>query len=849
MSTPARQTRVHAPTLSTADRRPGFDWLLDSVEVVRHRVGRELDPARRSELGQFLTPLAVARFMATMAHGSAGTVRILDAGAGVGSLAAALVAELGSRPKRPRRMEVSAYELDAEMATSLGTTLAMCESACKAAHIEFTSKVLHEDFIRAASEVVEGGLLAPPKPQFECAILNPPYRKIRTDSPERQRLQAVGLETTNLYTAFLFLAAHLLVPGGELIAITPRSFCNGPYHRPFRKAFFEMMRLERLHVFETRHTAFGDYEVLQENIILRAVKSPDRSGRVHITTNASPEDPDLAERTVAYSEVVDDKGDDYFVHVVPDEMNAAVARQMSRLRGSLADLGVSVSTGRVVDFRAKEYLRKDTGARTAPLVYPGHVVQGRVVWPKDGFRKWNALEDVPETATLMVPAGTYVLVKRFSAKEEPRRVVAAIIYSGDANHPRWGFENHLNYFHDNGRELPKALARGLAAYLNSSVVDTYFRQFSGHTQVNATDLRRLPYPTRDELEALGRQIGDKVLLQDELDALVEENLGMAKSSDGIDPVKGQKRIDEALSILEQFGVPKEQQNVRSALTLLALLDLKPNSRWSSAASPLCGITEMMDYFAEHFGKRYAPNTRETVRRFTIHQFVEAGFVLKNPDKPDRPVNSPQAVYQVEAGALEVFRAFGTPEWGAKLAAYLKAMPSLTVRYARERAMERIPVKLPSGRKLTLSPGGQNELIKLIVEEFCPRFTPGGEVLYVGDADEKWACFDEAALRNLGVTVDSHGKMPDAVIYHRKKNWLVLVEAVTSHGPVNPKRHDELKKLFKGSRAGLVFVTAFMTRPAMVRYLNDISWESEVWVAESPTHMIHFNGERFLGPYE
>jgi adenine-specific DNA-methyltransferase len=849
MSTAARQTLVHARPLSGTWRAHGFDWLLDSVEVLRHRVSRELVGSRRSELGQFLTPLSVAKLMAAMAHGSGGTVRILDAGAGVGSLAAALVAELGARPGRPRRLEVTAYELDPAMASGLGSTLAICGEACRAAGVEFAGQALREDFIRMASEAVEGGLLAPPKREFDCAILNPPYRKIRTDSPERRRLQAAGLETTNLYTAFLFLAAHLLVPGGELIAITPRSFCNGPYHRGFRKAFFGMMRLERLHVFETRDTAFGDDEVLQENIILHAVKSNDRMARVHITTNTSPDDPDVAERTVAYSEVVGDAGDDYFVHVVPDEMNAAVARQMARLHGTLADLGISVSTGRVVDFRAKDYLRKDGGRGTAPLLYPGHLINGRVRWPKDDFRKWNALVDCPETASLMVPSGTYVLAKRFSAKEEPRRVVAVVICAGDAVHPRWGFENHLNYFHENGHELPKGLARGLAAYLNTSVVDTYFRQFNGHTQVNATDLWNLPYPTRVELEAIGRRIGDKVLLQDELDALVEECLGMAKADDNIDPMKGKKRIDEALSILEQLGIPNEQQNVRSALTLLALLDLKPRSKWSSAANPLRGITEMMDYFGDHFGKRYAPNTRETVRRFTIHQFVEAGFVLRNPDKPDRPVNSPQAVYQVEVGALEVFRAFGTPEWKSKLSAYLKAMPSLTVRYARERKMERIPVKLPSGGKLTLSPGGQNELIKLVVEEFCPRFTPGGNVLYVGDADEKWACFDQDGLAKLGVTVDSHGKMPDAVISHRKKNWLVLVEAVTSHGPVNPKRRDELKALFKGSTAGLVFVTAFMTRPAMVRYLNEISWESEVWVAESPTHMIHFNGERFLGPYE
>lgn len=844
----ARQVDARSHPFSLA-HAGGFAWLLDSVEVLRHRVSRGLDAERRSEFGQFLTPAPVAKFMATLAHAGKDTVRVLDAGAGVGALTAALVAELGARERPPKRIEVSAFELDPEMAEGLRETLAMCEDACRAAGITFVGRVHEEDFILAASEMVEGGLLAPRKSEFDVAILNPPYRKIRSESPERQRLQAAGLETTNLYTAFLFLSAHLLTPGGELIAITPRSFCNGPYHRPFRRAFLDLMRFDRIHVFDTRDVAFVDDEVLQENVIFRTVKASDRSGRVHITSSGSPADPDLAERTVAYPEVVESAGDDRVVHIVADEMNATVARRMTRLRGTLAGLGLSVSTGRVVDFRAKDHLRKEPGTDAAPLFYPAHLSEGALHWPKADFRKWNAIEDCEETASLLVPAGTYVLVKRFSAKEEPRRVVAAVTYAEDARHRLWGIENHLNYFHVNGSQLPTELARGLSAFLNSSVVDAYFRQFSGHTQVNATDLRSLPYPTRDELDELGRRAGAKPLNQDELDTLVEESLGMAGKGEKIDPVKGQKRIDEALAVLADLGVPNDQQNVRSALTLLALLDLRPASKWAKASAPTRGITEMMDYFADYFGKRYAPNTRETVRRFTIHQFVEAGFVLKNPDKPDRPVNSPQAVYQVEPGALELFRAFGTSGWKKKLEAYLATMPALKKRWAREREMELIPVTLPSGRDLKLSPGGQNDLIKLIVEEFCPRFTPGGEVLYVGDAGDKWACFEKDGLGKLGVHVDSHGKMPDAVIHHRAKNWLVLVEAVTSHGPVNPKRREELKALFKGCKAGLVFVTAFLTRSAMVKYLNDISWESEVWVAESPTHMIHFNGERFLGPYE
>jgi hypothetical protein len=163
-------------------------------------------------------------------------------------------------------------------------------------------------------------------------------------------------------------------------------------------------------------------------------------------------------------------------------------------------------------------------------------------------------------------------------------------------------------------------------------------------------------------------------------------------------------------------------------------------------------------------------------------------------------------------------------------------------------MQRLPVILPDGQKIKLSPGGQNVLVKKIIEDFCALFTPGGKIIYVGDTQSKWSLYDAKAVTTLGVTIEEHGKMPDVVVHYVKKNWLVLIEAVTSHGPVNPKRRRELKKLFSKSSAGLVFVTAFLNRHAMLKYLTDISWETEVWVAESPTHLIHFNGERFLGPY-
>ena len=285
-----------------------------------------------------------------------------------------------------------------------------------------------------------------------------------------------------------------------------------------------------------------------------------------------------------------------------------------------------------------------------------------------------------------------------------------------------------------------------------------------------------------------------------------------------------------------------------ALTLLSLLGLKPDDNWENASDPLMGITPMMEFFAAYYGKRYAPNTRETVRRQTIHQFLQAGLVVPNPDKPARPTNSPKAVYQIEPSALKLLREFGKPSWREHLGEYLSTVQTLKKLYARERDLCRIPVKIATGKEISLSAGGHNVLVKKIIDDFCSHFTPGAHVIYIGDTAKKWAYFDSDALSALGVKIEEHGKMPDVVVHYVEKNWLVLIEAVTSHGPVDPKRRKELKDLFAGSTIGLVFVTAFLDRRIMMKYLNDISWQTEVWLADSPTHLIHFNGERFLGPY-
>lgn len=310
----------------------------------------------------------------------------------------------------------------------------------------------------------------------------------------------------------------------------------------------------------------------------------------------------------------------------------------------------------------------------------------------------------------------------------------------------------------------------------------------------------------------------------------------------------ERKLKGAVDILRSLGFAPRQRNEVAGYTLLACLDLKPGQSWSEAAAPLRGITPIIGFVAAAYGVRYAPNTRETIRDEAVKYFVEAGLLLRNPDDPARPTNSGKTVYQVEARALELIRAFDTREWSAKLKAYLASRDRIRKELERDRKLARIPVMLPSGKTVTISPGGQNPLIRTVIEEFCPRFVAGGTVIYIGDAEDKFLHLDAEYLQRLGVAIPAPAKMPDVVVHDTRRNWLLLIEAVTSAGPVDAKRRKELKELFRGCKAGLVFVTAFADRTSFLRFGAQIGWETEVWIADAPDHIIHFNGERFLGPY-
>ncbi|MFV0554904.1 MAG: BsuBI/PstI family type II restriction endonuclease [Mangrovibacterium sp.] len=308
------------------------------------------------------------------------------------------------------------------------------------------------------------------------------------------------------------------------------------------------------------------------------------------------------------------------------------------------------------------------------------------------------------------------------------------------------------------------------------------------------------------------------------------------------------KIYEAQEILKELGLPNAQQNEISGYTLLALCNLDEKTKWSDAFKHSHGVSKgIMAFIAEHYKKEYAPNTRETFRRQVLHQFVQAGIAVYNPDAPDLPVNSPRAHYAISEIALETVKTFKTKAWKASVEKFKIQVGTLKEKYDAERERSRVPLQLNDGRILKLSPGMHNEVQAAIIENFASYFAQGARLLYVGDTEKKDLYLDHEALERIGIPITAHSKLPDVVIYDEKKDWLYLIEAVTSHGPMSPKRIAELEEFLKDCSAGKIYVSAFPDFSEFKKHTNNIAWDTEVWIMEVPEHMIHFNGDRFLGP--
>jgi len=387
----------------------------------------------------------------------------------------------------------------------------------------FEGALIERDFIQDAVYSIKLGKVGE---GFTHAILNPPYKKIKGDSTHRALLRAVGLETVNLYAAFVGLTITLMAQGGEVVAIIPRSFCNGLYYKPFREWLLARTSLEHIHLFHSRTSAFNDDAVLQENVIIKLVRGQ-QQGKVTITTSSDTSFSDLGSHAYPFAQIVHEGDPQRFIHV-PTAPTHGGLNDIPLAQFSLDDIGLAVSTGPVVDFRLKEFLCAEPERGTVPLLYPTHFSGGGLEWPR-ASKKPNALKDVPETRKWLYPNGYYTVVRRFSSKEERRRIVAHVVDPETFDASALGFENHLNVFHSKKQGIDREIAHGLSAFLNLTAVDEYFRRFSGHTQVNATDLRLLRYPALDELKHLGRWVRRAHrLTQDRIDEKVEAMNGQRK---------------------------------------------------------------------------------------------------------------------------------------------------------------------------------------------------------------------------------------------------------------------------------------------------------------------------------
>lgn len=464
-----------------------------AIDDIRLAASGKLNPERRAEFGQFMTPSAIARFMASMFQKWPRDSVALDPGAGVGTLTEALLERFLEKGPDRATLLVTTYEIDEILIGYLRDRLGQMESLGTAKNRRVHTEIVERDFIlEGAFRASFGGA------RYTHAILNPPYKKIGANSEYRLLLRKEGIETVNLYTAFLGLAVTLAKNGGEIVAIIPRSFCNGTYFRPFRHWLLDEVAIRHIHVFESRKKAFSDDDVLQENIIVHFEKGAAQD-EVIISSSHDATFADYVERSVPFSQVIKANDAEKFIHIPTFELHG----NGHLFAHTLKELGLEVATGPVVDFRLRKHWQQLPEVGSAPLLYAQHFAKGEFIWPRE-HKKPNAVAVNPETRKWLMPQGWYTITKRFSSKEERRRVVAHVVDPRKLPYDLYGFENHLNVIHQKKAGLTADLACGMALFLNSTIVDQHFRSFSGHTQVNATDLRSMLFPSRKTLAAFGK---------------------------------------------------------------------------------------------------------------------------------------------------------------------------------------------------------------------------------------------------------------------------------------------------------------------------------------------------------
>jgi len=816
-------------------------------------------------LGQFLTPPVVARYMAKQLGTLPNNCHILEPAIGSGVLVCAVI-ERAVINQYPKQLFIEGYEVDHDLYEAARMALAAATAYAEQAGITVQTRLHHRDFILAQTAERQLSLFTdkdqgrtPLSTNYDRIIANPPYFKLNREDPRADATFGQIAGHTNAYTLFMALAVKQLLPDGYACFIVPRSFCSGAYFAKFRREFISQAIPTSIHLFESRDATFKVDEVLQENIIFTFQKRqtpenlwpPIQLSASHSHTALRN---GIIHSSIAAQEFLKRHNDTLFFRLPVTELDQMIIKIMDQWSGSLTHFGLHVSTGPVVAFRAKKLLHTLNGTKpveTVPLLWMQNVRPQQIDWPVTQGNKPQAIAKSDSDRELLISTANYVLTRRFSAKEEYRRLVAAPLLQEQFGDSALGLENHLNYIYRKGGTLEKEEAIGLSALLNSALIDRYFRICNGNTQVNAAELRTLPFPPLEIIKQIGRTkaVLDPLLIDETVFSLLRETGYLP-----IDfPIFHETRfsmgkIQEAQDILKILGLPKAQQNEMAALTLLVLAQLSEDMKWSQAQRRSLRVHDMLGEIQTRYDRRYAENTRETIRRQVLHQFVQAGLVERNPDELSLATNSPRTHYALSEAALQTIRMYDSPLWSDAAQTYLEGKSALVEIYLRQRDQHKVSLVMEGGIEYHLSPGAHNELQVAVIEEFGPRFAPGARVLYVGDTANKTLHIDTTGFAQLGIPIFNHDKLPDVVLYDEKQNWLYLIEAVTSHGPISPKRQLELEEFLSGCSAGLIFVTAFPDLSTFKSFLEHIAYETEVWTADRPTHLVHFNGDRFLGPH-
>jgi len=483
--------------------------LVDYTECLTDRYIDIIQIVDRKRKGQYFTHKKVSELMISLFENieQKESIRILDPGSGIGIFESTFC-EYAKSLKNKVILSFDLYENDPNVLPFLKQNMQTCKDDLAAKGLDIKYKIFEEDFILSNTRIFNG------LEKFDCnksgydfVILNPPYYKLNKDSSQVIELKNIVSGQPNIYPLFMAISAKLLKNGGQMTALTPRSYCSGSYFKAFRKWFFKTVKPQKIHLFDSRKEIFKKYDVLQENVILNAMKTSKKPENIQISVSKGiPTDEErLMIRNATYDKIIIENNNDIVMRIPTSEIDELIAIYIDKFDNNLETLGFKVSTGPVVPFRAKNLLLKKINDHNdfIPLVWMHNLVDGMIKWPLKNNDIPIGLKMTKESVKILKPNKNYVLIKRFSTKEGKQRINAGIYLKNCLNSDFIGIENHVNYLYKNGGELTIDEAYGISTLLNSKLYNQYFQITNGSTQVNVSEIRNFPFPSLEIIREIG----------------------------------------------------------------------------------------------------------------------------------------------------------------------------------------------------------------------------------------------------------------------------------------------------------------------------------------------------------